>query len=146
MSDGQFLMNRSFAGLSWAVKGLLWLVVFSPLIFLSYWIDCQFINMKDGGLTWLLAILVTTLFVYAALFLAKGLIIGLRRRRSSWWIPLFIICIALTCILPAWIMFHPLNYLTRHLLPLTWLLDIGFAYFVYGQYNFLNQPLPFFKR
>jgi len=67
--------------------------------------------------------------LYGALFLLKGLIIGLRRQRSGWWVPLFLICVAVTCVLPVVIAYPVFNYLTRHTPALSWMLDIAFAYF-----------------
>lgn len=146
LSDGQFLFNRSTKGLFWALRLLVLAVIFSPLLFLGYWIDSLFLPLKAAGHVWLIAILLSASVLHAVLFLLKGLIIGLCRQRSGWWVPLFLICVAVACILPL-VILHPIfNYLTRHTLVLTWVLDIAFAYFVYGQYNFLNQRLPFFSR
>jgi hypothetical protein len=144
ISDGQFLFNRSTKGLMLVVRILLLAVIFSPLLFFGYWIDTLFLPLKAPGHVWLIAILLSASVLYGALFLLKGLIIGLRNQRSGWWVPLFLICVAVSCVLPAVIAYPFFNYLTRHTPALSWTLDIAFAYFVYGQYNFLNQRLPFF--
>ena len=146
ISDGQFHFNRSMRGLKLTLFFLLLCVVFSPLLFLAYWIDTKFLPLNAPGHVWLLAVLGTGLLIYGVLFLFKVLIIGLHRNHSGWWVPLFLVSVALTCILPAVITFPIFNYLTVHTRPVTWVLDIAFAYFVYGQYNFLNQRLPFFPK
>jgi len=146
ISDGQFHFNRSLKGLGIAAVILLVCVVFSPLLALGYYIDTRFISLHAPGHVWLVAVLGTAFVLYLLLFLGKAFLIGLYRKHSGWWIPLFIFCVALTCILPALIAYPIFNFLTDHTQPVTWILDIAFVYFVYGQYNFLNQKLPFFGR
>jgi len=145
LDDGQFLFNRSAKGFIWWLWLLFMAVVYSPLLFLAYWIDTLYIPLKASGLVWLAAVLIGAAILYAIIFILKGVVIGLRRRQSYWWIPLFLICVAATCILPAAIVYPIFYWITGHLRPLSWLLSIAFGYFVYGQYNFLNQRLPFFS-
>jgi hypothetical protein len=68
--------------------------------------------------------------------------ISLKTKGNHWWLPMYIFCVAITCILPAYLVYSPLNYIIIRLNGngvITFFLVICFDVFVYCKYNFLGH-------
>jgi hypothetical protein len=144
--DGQFLFNQTLRRVGAVAKIFLFVLVFSPILFLAYAISTIYIDKHAEWYVWLGSIALVSLAIYQLLFILKGMIVGLRENGYGWWIwvPLFLLCSAFVCGLPVGIVLPWFQKLTHHQNALSWGLALLFGYFIYGQYNFLNTRLPFF--
>jgi len=74
-------------------------------------------------------------------------LIGLKTKRNFWWLPLLVICILYTCVLPVMLFFDLLHkaafYFTiEHADALTWLFAIIACCYLYSKYEFLSDNAP----
>lgn len=144
--DGQFLFTQTLRKLGVAAKILLFILVFSPILFSAYAASTLYVDKNAQWYIWFGSIALVSLAIYQLLFIIKGIIIGLKESGRAWWIwiPLFLICTLFVCALPVSIVFPWFQKLTHHQSAVSWTISILFGYFIYGQYNFLNSRLPFF--
>ena len=120
------------------------LVVYSPLTFTGYFICTCLLDKKASGLLWIGLSLGFGLLIYFILLGLKAIILNFKAAGNYWWIPVFIFCLAYTCLLPAFLVYEPLNQLVLKLNGngiITFILELGFATFVYFQYDFLGHVL-----
>jgi hypothetical protein len=145
-SEGQLLFDKNLKDMGKGVKIAFYALVFSPLFASAIGIASQFLSWKAPGHVWLLVTLGGAFVLYLVLAWLKMLINRLRRHHSDWWIVLFIFCVAVTCILPGYVCYPIIRWISCKNQIAIWTLEIAFGYFVYGQYNFLNSYLPFINR
>ena len=122
----------------WAIR----LLIYSPLVATGYLICTLFLSKQANGILWLGLPLVFGLLIFFALVALKRLLLSLKAKESGWWILLFICCVAFTCILPTYLLYHPLNSLILRLHGnriVTAVLLACFALYVYFHYDFLNH-------
>jgi len=85
--------------------------------------------------------------LYFIIYFFKGMLIALKFNGNLFWIPLFICCVIVTCALPVWIIFTPLQTLisryteTNHQL-LSRICALTFGFYVYSKYHFLTNIAP----
>src|SRR5215471_3486702 len=109
--DGQILFHRILFAFAITIKVILKIIVFSPLIFLSWLITKQLLTANTDKIIWIGLMLIFSIALYFIIYFLKGMLIALRNNRNLLWIPLFICCITLTCVLPVWIVFEPIEAL-----------------------------------
>jgi hypothetical protein len=129
-------------GLVIAFRLLLKALVFSPLIFTGYLLAVRVLDKKAHGLLWVTVILIFAGLLYTALMMLKNIINELKNKGNYWWIPVFFLCIAFTCILPARLIYDPLNHIVLQMKgtpAVTRMIDVCFAVYVYFQYDFLGH-------
>lgn len=94
--------------------------------------------------------------LYFIIYFFKGILIALKSNGNLFWIPLFICCIVITCALPVWIVFEPLEnffnkYTETNQQLLTWICALTFGFYVYSKYHFLTniaqaKAFPYYQR
>ena len=145
--DGQILFNRILFAFAVTIKVLLKIIVYSPLIFLSWLITKKLLTPNTDKLIWLGLMLILSVAFYFIIYFLKGMLIGLKHNRNFLWMPLFICCVVLTCVLPVWIVFAPLEtffnkYTDANQQLLTWICALSFGFYVYSKYHFLSNIAP----
>ena len=145
--DGQILFNRTLFAFALTIKVILKTIVYSPLIFLSWLITKQLLTANTDKLIWIGLMLIFSVVFYFIIYFLKGMLIALRNNRNLFWIPLFICCVILTCVLPVWIVFDPLEtffnrYTETNQQLLTWICALAFGFYVYSKYHFLTNIAP----
>ena len=146
-SDGQMMFNKILFSFVIVFKMILKIIVYSPLLFLSYLITKQILTAQTDKIIWLALILIFSFILYAVIYFFKGVLIALKFNHKSFWILLFICLIAITCIVPVWIIFNPLqsfinNYTSTNQQLLTWIFALAFGVYVYSRYHFLTNIAP----
>lgn len=71
----------------------------------------------------------------------------MKHNSNLFWIPLFILCVIVTCVLPVWIVFNPLQNIIAHYTEtnyeiVTWIFAVAFGLYVYSRYHFLTNIAP----
>lgn len=145
--DEQILFNRILSAFTIAIKVVLKLLVYSPLLFLSFIITKQILDVTTDKILWVALILLFAGVLYFIIYFFKGVLIALIHNRNLFWIPVFICLLSLTCILPVWIIFDPLkNFITSYTETnneiLTWIFAGAFGLYVYSKYHFLTNIAP----
>ena len=145
--DGQILFDRILFAFTITIKVILKVVVYSPLIFLSWLITNQLLAENTDKVIWIGLMLIFSVALYFSIYFLKGMLIALRNNRNLFWIPLFICCVILTCALPVWIVFEPLEnffnkYTETNQQLLTWICALAFGLYVYSKYHFLTNIAP----
>lgn len=143
---GKFF-NRILFAFAITIKVILKIIVYSPLIFLSWLITKQLLSANADKLIWIGLMLIFSIAFYLIIYFLKGMLIALKNNRNLFWIPLFICCVILTCVLPVWIVFEPLeNFFNRYTETnqqlLTWICALAFGFYVYSKYHFLTNIAP----
>jgi hypothetical protein len=133
-------------------KVLLWLfkiLIYAPLFFTAFIIVSAVLKEEESSLLGLIVILLVTFILYLLIYFLKGAIIALKAYNNLMWVPVFIICVAFTCILPVYIVFEPIGNLLKSLSKsgnpnkaLTWIFSIAFGAYVYFRYDFLTNIAP----
>lgn len=145
--DGQILFNRVLFAFFTAIKIILKIVVYSPLLFLSYLITKQILGATTDAIIWLALILIFAVILYFITYFFKGVLIALKANRNLFWIVIFICLLTITCVLPVWLIFSPVqdfinNYTSSNPLLITWIFAIAFGLYVYSRYHFLTNIAP----
>ena len=145
--DGQILFNRILFAFAITIKVILKIIVYSPLIFLSWLITKQLLAANTDKLIWIGLMVIFSFAFYFIIYFLKGMLIALRNNRNLFWIPLFICCVTLTCVLPVWIVFEPIEaffnrYTETNQQLLTWICALAFGFYVYSKYHFLSNIAP----
>jgi hypothetical protein len=125
----------------WAFKGL----VYTPLLITGYLCCTAFLDRKANGLLWFGITILFAFLLYIAIIAAKKILVSLKAKQNPLWLVLFIFCVAFTCIVPAYLIYAPLNYIVLELKgnkTVTILLVACFDLYVYFQYDFLNHKPP----
>lgn len=146
-SDGQMMFNKILFSFVIVFKMILKIIVYSPLLFLSYLITKQVLTSQTDKIIWLALMLIFSFILYVVIYFFKGVLIALKFNHKSIWILLFICLVITTCILPVWIIFNPLqdlinNYTTSNQQLLTWIFALAFGLYVYSRYHFLTNIAP----
>lgn len=134
-SDGQFLFDYNLRGLAFFAQLAFALLIFSPILFTGYWIAGKFVSPKSPGHVWMIASLVFAGLIYALLLILKKIMVRLRQKGNLVWIVLFVILVGFICVPPVLITLPWALYLTHHNQVISWLLEAGFALFIYQRYN-----------
>jgi hypothetical protein len=146
-SDGQIMFNRILFSFVVVFKTILKIIVYSPLLFLSYLITKQILSAQTEKIIWLALMLIFAFVLYAVIYFFKGVLVALKFNHKSIWILLFICLVTTTCILAVWIIFNPLqdfinNYTSSNQQLVTWLFALAFGLYVYSKYQFLTNIAP----
>jgi len=141
-NTGQRSLQTTQRGLLIVFKWLFKMLVYAPLLVTGYFICTKFLNRKAHGLLWLGLTALFSFILYLLIQVLKKVLNTLKADGNYWWVPVFIFCVAFTCILPAYLVFAPLNYIVIRLKgneAITFFLAVCFAVFVYCKYNFLRH-------
>ena len=145
--DGQILFNRVLFAFTIAIKIILKIIIYSPLLYIGWLIANQILTANTNKILWLALILIFATVIYFIIYFLKGVLIALKHNHNWLWLPLFLFCVAFTCALPVWILFDPLtNFISRYTQTnqqlLTWIFALAFGLYVYSKYHFLTNIAP----
>jgi hypothetical protein len=124
------------------LKWLFKMLVFSPLVVTGYFITTGILDKKAHGLLWFGLPLLFAYLMYAGVMAIKQVMLDMRAKNNGWWRPLYTVCVAFTCILPAYLVFAPLNYIVHEMKgseTITWIVVFVFTAYVYFKYDFLQH-------
>jgi len=147
-SAGQYLFDRTLAGLIIAFKFACQLFLYSPLWFSGYIISTKILDKEASAFSWLGLILFFSILLYQLMFFIKGLIIGFRESGKLIWLPLAIILLFFTCFLPVYLFFpHIYALMVDVYAPqaktLSWFAGVALFFAVYSRYHFFTDMAPF---
>lgn len=145
--DGQILFDRTFSAFAIIIKYLLKVIVYFPLLFISEVLTKQITGNNTDIVIKLTIIIILSVILYYCIYFLKGALMALKYNQNLPWIPFYIFCIVITCILPAWIIFEPLQTFTGRYTEtnqqlVTWICALTFGLYVYGKYHFLTNIAP----
>jgi hypothetical protein len=143
--EGQSLFDTTIRGLWWFMKLALKLLVYFPLVFVGYIVAAKFLDKQTNGIFWIATILSIVFVIYLLIYFIKGIILGLKFHRNVLWIPLLLIAVSFTCILPVWLTWNETGKIILDMggnKTLQWLFAIAFATYIYYRYNFLINTAP----
>lgn len=118
------------------------ILVYSPLLLSGYWLSQKILPKDSEKLLWFLLPVVFAIILYQVLKQCKQFIIRSKQKGKWGWLPLFIACVAFTCLLPAYLAFELVNPVIQKINGsqiFTYLLIGGFTLYVYFQYDFLSH-------
>lgn len=146
--------EEASASLATMVLGMIFkffrfLFIYSPFLLLSYYLIQRFTSLKYGNFYFFLAMGISTYFMYALIFLLKGILIKLKSKANNGWIVMWILCVAITCLFPTLFMqemtesmFRPDKRQLENTQIITWTAAIIFGCYVYYCYKFLKPTAP----
>lgn len=142
--DGQILFDKTLSGFATIIRMLLKIIVYSPLLFISGLLTKQITGNNTAIILKLALVLLLAVILYYFIYFLKGILIALKYNRNLFWMPLYIVCVLITCILPVWIIFEPLQtlisrYTETNQQLITWICALAFGFYVYSKYHFLTN-------
>jgi len=154
--DGQILFDRTVSAFAIVIRMLLKAIVYSPLLFISGLITKQITGNNTDIVIKLALIIILAIILYYCIYFLKGVLIALKYNQNLFWVSLFLCCVLVTCVLPVWIIFEPLqNFITSYVATnaqlITWIFAIAFGLYVYSRYHFLTniaqqKAFPYYQR
>ena len=119
-------------------------IVYSPQLFTAYLLCKTYLKREAPVQVWLSYILLVAFLIYQFIFLLKYVMHQLMYRSNWFWLPLFLLLVAYTCIFPVWISFDTIHQLMRFISLeqatfLTWLCSGAMSSYIYSQYHFLKK-------
>lgn len=145
--SGQYIFDRVLVGFWIVIKWLFKAAIYFPLWFTGYIITTKILDTTDSAFAWVGLILIFALALYQLVFFLKGMLIGFLNEGNLCWIPLFMVCVVFTSLLPAWIAFDSIQTVAYQLSEksgniLAWIGVSAFAIFLYSRYHFLTNIAP----
>lgn len=139
-SNEQYLFDRILFGLGKAIKFAFILLLYSPLWFTAYLVCSIFLDTSSSIWLWLVSIILGSLILHYLLFLVKGFIATLKSNGNWLWLPILILSVSFTSILPVWLMFPAIYDLMNFLsIPeaktLTWMIAGTLSLIMYLKYH-----------
>jgi len=122
----------------WAWKAL----IFFPLLITGYWVATKLLTKQSEGILWVVVPILVAMIIYGVLIGLKSVIISQKQKGNLIWLPVFIICVAFSCILPVYIAFDPVNQLIEKVNGskiVTYLILFILTIYVYRQYDYLGH-------
>ncbi len=144
-NEGQSLFDTTIFGLWFFLKLAFKLLIYFPLVFTGYIIATKLLDKQAHGILWVGTILFMAYVIYLFLYFLKGIILVLKFHRNLLWLPLLLIAISFTCILPVWLTWDTATNLILKLggnTTIQWIFAIAFGAYIYFRYNFLTNIAP----
>jgi len=116
-NDGQQLFLVVLIGLLFVLKWSFRVIGYSPFLFVAYIATDHILLKRDHGLLWVGLILLFARILYVIFCLLRKWMISLKTKKNLWWIPLFMVCIVFSSLLPVWIVFSLVELLFYKLSP-----------------------------
>lgn len=147
IDSNQYLFDKVLWAIWKAIKIIFKLTVYLPLWFAGYQITSQILIKNEDSLNLIALTILFALLIYQVIFFTKGLIISLKIKGNLFWLPLFIVCICFTCVLPTWFIHSSIQPWLHRISPnsgnlMAWLTSIFFGIYVYSRYHFLTDNAP----
>ena len=144
-NEGQSLFDTTINGLWYFIKLAFKLLVYLPLVFTGYIIASQFLSKQAHGMLWIATILLIAYLMYLFMYFLKGIILVLKFNRNLLWLPLLLIAVSFTCILPVWLIWDSATNIVLNMggnITIQWIFAIAFGVYIYFRYNFLSNVTP----
>lgn len=135
-------LARTQSGLWIVFKLALKTLVYSPLLVFGYWLSQKILSKESEAIVKFILPVVCAIILYQLLMQCKLAIRSAKQRGSWWWLPVFILCIVFTCLLPAYLAFELISPLLKKMNggnTITWLVIFCFTTYIYFQYDFLGH-------
>lgn len=124
--------------------------VYLPLLYIGYLITSKITLRKSiDDLQNIGLIILFSYFLFAIIYFLKGILIGLKQKRNLLWIALWLLCVAVACVIPALFMQTMVEGLivpSKRMLTiyqiLTWCAGLLFGIYVYTRYKFAIHCAP----
>jgi len=145
----QYFFDRVLYGIGTAIRYAGKTIIYFPLLFTGYCMARCILDKNSNGIAWVASTILFAFLLYQFIFLLKGMLIGFKKRKKLWWLPLLTLCVSYTCVLPVMLFFELLHkaafYFTiEYADVLTWLFAIVAGSYVYSRYEFLTDNSPQF--
>ena len=143
-NEGQHLFDFVLRGFLFFLKNAFRALIYSPFLIAAYLVSELFLNRNDHALLWLTMILIFSFALFILFTYLKKVMARLREKGNIYWIPVFILCLAFSCLLPAWIVYGPVkNIIAKltgaHYIPaIAMIISLSFGYFVYTRHQFFR--------
>jgi len=136
------VLRHQVGGLAFALSLVVLVFVYLPLLTIGYIISFHILSSRDSAFVWIGSILFFAGASYMTIQKLKQKMQSLRMNGNLAWIPLFIFCVAITCIQTPWIAYYPISHLCEcchwpHFVA--WVLDLGIGLLTYSRYDFLRE-------
>lgn len=143
----QHVFDKSLSGLFLVGKILFKTLLYLPILFSGYWLATTVLNKEDAAALWMATVLLFAYGLFCSVYCLKGILLACREAGNLLWVPILALCIAFTCIAPAWFVFHAIEPLLLRLSPgagslFTWIISGSAAIYLYSRYNFLKDQAP----
>lgn len=143
----QYLFDRNLGGLWGFGKLLFRTLLYLPLLFTGYVLSDLVLNKEEAAVLWMTSVVGFAFALFLFLYVLKGMIVALQKAGNLLWVPIFLICIAYACMVPAWLVFQTIDKFMLRLSPdtgriFTWMIAAATALFSYRRYNFLTDNAP----
>lgn len=124
-------------------------VIFGMFFYAGFLLSQKFLGEETSKFKILGFSLLFTYFIYCIIYFFKGTIIGLRAKNWKLWILPWIICVLLSCIIPALIiksmitvMFNPTERQGILCIGFSWVAFILCSLYIYSIYQFKTPTVP----
>jgi hypothetical protein len=140
----QFLVFQLlFRLLVFVVKLAVRALVYSPQLLTAYLACQRFLTRNDSAQTWLLSLLSLAITMYVLTLLLKALLLALKQKGHGLWLPVFLLLLTYTCLLPVWLLFPWVKTLMtlldkEHASWLSFAASVALALYIYSHYNLLD--------
>ena len=102
-NEGQSLFDTTVRGLWFFVKLAFKVLIYFPLIFTGYIIAAKFLDKQTSGILWIGTIMFIAYVLYLFIYFMKGVVLVLKFHKNILWLPLLLIAVFFTCIVPVWL-------------------------------------------
>src|SRR6266542_5352116 len=146
-NEGQSLFDNTIRGLWFFLKLAFKLLIYLPLIFTGYIIASQFLSKQAHVILWIATISLIAYFIYLFIYFLKGIILLLKFHGNLLWMPLLLIAVSFTCILPVWLIWDSASKIILNAggnITVQWIFAVAFGIYIYSRYNFLSNIAPIF--
>jgi hypothetical protein len=110
----QFLFDQNLRGI-WLFLSLLFKALLNlPHLIFSYLITSTILDKQSSGLTWVSSIILTSYIIHRLFLLFRTWMVQLKERSNRYWIPLFLIALVYSCVLPTWIIWEAISPSLHH--------------------------------
>lgn len=143
----QYLFDRNIFSIGWVLKCLFRSLVYAPLFATGYFLSTLLLESGEAAVLWIASTLGLTLAVLLLIYFLKGILIALLNAGNFLWVPLALLLVGYTCLVPSWYVFHSLEKFLAVRMEsdanfITWAATIAFAGYTYSRYNFLTDTAP----
>jgi hypothetical protein len=129
-------------GLLLALKAAFKLLVFFPLVVTGYWITTKLLTRQSEGILWIIIPIGMAIVLYGVLIALRSFIIAKKQKGQLIWLPVFILCVLFSCVLPVYVAYQPINQLTSRMQGgtiITYIILLIFGMYIYSRYDYLGH-------
>jgi hypothetical protein len=135
----QYLFDQNLRGIWFFLSLLFKALLYLPHLIFSYLITSTILDKQSSGLTWVSSIILTSYIIHHLFLLFKTWMVQLKGRCNRFWIPLFLIALVYSCVLPTWIIWEAIIPSLYHFMGTEnkcWILLMAILFSVYFTTHF----------